>query len=947
MFGPAQKASGAPARGFFFDPVNGSASRKGFAVSVYPGRLRTFDKKPSAAELHWWMEKNADLLAIPSNKVAVWADKDTGRWHMDVVRHARKREDAMVLAAKADAPEFYDVSEGFTRFMRDEDPNEHAQFAANGPAGTPEGDTPEVPVAPVRNTKRKLGVGTLRYKTRDGQVVEVEDVYGSSVDDMNIFYSVHSSKGMAQRLYGGYTKGLGVARARRSGNSARRYDPEDKEWGTAQSEYVNKHFRNSPIWLRMLDGQTDEQITAWLKSAEARDLRVRMKERAQNPAKWVADMRAIFDHTLPTPQARLAVKDRDITPDEWDDLIPQDARNDVHGDTVLLAEGTHPYLGVVRKFIDGAMDKLGSMPTDALVRHPFARNLYQLRMRNYLASIDGEVTQEVLNAAEASARAFATKQVRRLLYNLADENQVMHMFRFVSPFFQAELEVLERYAYLFAQKPEALVRSMQMFYLSQNGDKNKGLWYMVDKDGNPTSRFSFDNKMVIQQTPFVKALQEKIPGLKNGGELAIPVSSIASITLDETPFLPSVGPLVTVPAAEFYYKDRPFKSEGSVFKWMFPYGTPAGSNAPTRAFNAMAPAWAKRMKTALENDFNDSAYANFANIRYQDLVFAWEKEHGKKLPTRLQAKFIKQAENETQSYWFLRAASSFVMPFPLEVRSPQQFWIDQARKYRNKYGLEADRKFYDDFGADYFRFFTESTRSTNGLAPTTGAAAGYARNKRLVDRAPDLAGILAGPGAGGEDFNYEVYRWQLRTRKGPGSKEMMRELQDPVERIKAGEENQGWIEYSKLAAAVDAEMRARGLTSLNSNAAADLRQFKAEKVLEIIERNPAWQTAYRSREDRLSNWLNQADSVVFDKALDGRTDMEGLRAYLVSREKVQEVLQYRLSQGGSASLSANDNADLAGAWNSYLTELTSKNLLFAEIYHRYLEGDDLTVVVND
>ena len=91
------------------------------------------------------------------------------------------------------------------------------------------------------------------------------------------------------------------------------------------------------------------------------------------------------------------------------------------------------------------------------------------------------------------------------------------------------------------------------------------------------------------------------------------------------------------------------------------------------------------------------------------------------MPQRLVPKFIKQAESETKAYWFLRAASSFVMPFPVEQRSPQQFWIDQARKYRNKYGLEADKKFYDDY-PDYFKFFTESTRSTNGLAPTTSTA---------------------------------------------------------------------------------------------------------------------------------------------------------------------------------------------------------------------------------
>ena len=191
-------------------------------------------------------------------------------------------------------------------------------------------------------------------------------------------------------------------------------------------------------------------------------------------------------------------------------------------DTLLMAGGLHDAQRMWRQTIDKVMTTLGAMPTDQLVRHPFARNLYNMRMRNYIASLDAdEITPEVMNAAAASARAFATKQVRRLLYNIADENQAIHMFRFVAPFFQAQMEVLERYAHLFTSQPESLVRFGQFYYLSQQGHEDRGLWYMVDADGNPTSRMSHDNKMVIQKTKFVESLMDKIPGLKNGGELAV------------------------------------------------------------------------------------------------------------------------------------------------------------------------------------------------------------------------------------------------------------------------------------------------------------------------------------------------------------------------------------------------------------------------------------------
>ncbi|HET6915540.1 MAG TPA: hypothetical protein VFH56_05565, partial [Acidimicrobiales bacterium] len=264
-------AEGSDSRGFFFDPVTHRARNKGFAVSVYPGRLRTFEKKPTAADLHWWMDRNSDLLSIPSNQVATWLDKGTGRWHLDVVRTMARREDAMQLASRANANEFFDIGDGFTRYLADEDPHGYLNGPLLNPAADPAPATTGEPVQ-TRMERKALGFGKKKWRSLDGKVVEGEGVYGLSKDDPNIFYSAHSSKGAFQQLYGGYTKGLGVARAKRSGNGARVFHPEDdpKAWSEAQSWYVNRHFRNSPIWLRMLNGDSDEKILSWLKSSESR-----------------------------------------------------------------------------------------------------------------------------------------------------------------------------------------------------------------------------------------------------------------------------------------------------------------------------------------------------------------------------------------------------------------------------------------------------------------------------------------------------------------------------------------------------------------------------------------------------------------------------------------------------------------------------------------------------
>lgn len=949
-------AEGSDARGFFFDPATGKAANKGFAVSVYPGKLKTFGKKPTAREMNYWVEQNSDLLSIKNNRAAVWLDKETGRWHLDVVKTSKRREDAAALALEAEATEFYDIEDGFTRFMSEE--NYYGHFDSPLVTGTGGFDaitteTVDVPDAYLeRAPKRGIGFGKRKFRSSDGKEFESEAVFGLDRRDPNIYFSATSSEGAFQGLLGGHTRGLGQNRAKRTTRGYKVFNPGDDpdspeaaEWAEAWTYYVNNHMRMSPIWKRMLNGQSDEQIEKWLWSRDGRDIRVRMGPRGADPHKWVSEMRAIYDHTLPTAEARAAALAGDVDPKTVDNIIPIQHRNEVHGQDIELTAGVHSAQGLWFGFVDRWYRRLGSMPTDALVRHPFAANVYDLRLKNYLASVPADkVTQKVLNAAEASARTFAVKQTRRLLYNIADEMEGVHMLRFLSPFFQAQLEVLERYAHIWTRKPESLARTLLLFQGSQTSSI-PGIFEVQDQDGNPAKEFSHDNKVILQVTPFMRGLANKIPGLKsaleNSDSLAIPVASLDLILQGEKPFLPSVGPLVTVPASEFYFRERPWKSETEVYEWLFPFGTPDGGGTAERTAKGLLPAWARRVWTAVSADFDDSAFANRANIIYQDMLLAYQQGKRDEKPTEA------EALSATKSEYLLRAFSSFVMPAPVTPRSPHQFWLDQGRAYRDKYGIDAGDKFYEDFGADAFAYFVESSKSMNGLAPTSRSAKGYVKNKRLIDQAPELAGILAGPFGYGGEFNDAVYQWQLETRKSPLSKSNMREIKDPAERIKDVQIDRGWIEYGKLQSALDAELRRRGLTSVDNNGAEDLKFWRDQEVEGIISRNPAFSDAYQSRDQKMGNWLQQAYGVAFEKDLDGRTDIEGLRAYLISRTKMQEALQDRQANGlvESDSLSATENADLKVAWDSYTRELISQNLLFAEIWHRYLENDDLSVYI--
>lgn len=955
-------------RGFYFDPVSGSRKNTGFGVSAYPGRLRTFEGKPTARELNYWIEKNSDLLAVKNNRVAVWKDKDTGRWHMDVVKTTKRREDAMLLASQVEATEFYDIADGFTRYLS-EDFYGHFQSpwvkpVAENPPGGVAFDQQMLDdeagaaiaggfnVGPSRNA---IGFGKKKWRTRDGKQVTYSDVFGESADDPNLYYSLSSSRDAVQALYAGHTRGLGKLRASRAGADYRRLDPAEakpEEWAAAYSYFVNRHMRYSELAQKMLQGQSDDEVYEWLMgSAKGRELRKRLPERGQNAHRWVSEIRELVDHMFPNDVVRQAARDGEITPEQALSLVPPTDRMGVYGDMIQLGLGTSREQKLFRRVVDSTMDYLATKPTDALVRHPFASTVYNREMRNYISSVPAEkLTQDVLNAAEASARAKAIREIRRTLYNIADEREGVYLLRFVSPFFQAQLEVLERYARLSMEKPETLARMAQLLVGSQQ--IATGLWQVVDSEGNPAEGYSPDNQVIIQVQPWMKNIPVIGKALNQAGTLAVPVKSINIITGGGNPFIPSLGPIITIPLTEAYYEDRPELTDSAIYRWMFPYEMPRGSNWAERTANALLPAYARRLWASESDTFDDPAYVRRIGEINAQMLYRWETG-GQEGPRPTYQDAVDAAKNEYR----LRAASSFFFPVPVTPRSPYQFYIDEYRQYREHYGDHADEKFYDTYGPEFYVFAQRSTTSQGGMEPTSEAKRGFDQYKGLIERAPDLTSVLLGPFQGG-DFNGAVYNWQLQNNL-PGTAEKIRTPLSGQERIDQAMVGRGWVEYSKLASVIDAEIRSRvaqgGSPYLSASSNQDLAAWRADQIRTIESRNPGWQDAYNSRSTEMESWLRQAYSVAFDPSLDGREDIQTLRAYLIGRARLQDTLREREDSGQSSSdqLSfdplgnpVGDNADLAYGWKSWIDEAKAKNPLFAEIYNRYLENDDLSTYID-
>jgi len=897
-------------QGFIVDPLNEKAFRNGYATSIYPGKIRTFSSRPSHEDFRRYVDDNIELFSNGRNRLGIWFDRQYGMWVMDVVRGHKGKESALGDIRRAEQDHFYDVSDNFSRYTR-------------------ETEGPQV---------RKTGRQRETYKTYDGKTIEAEPALGD-IGNPNIYFSMAGSKGAMANLYGSHT--FAQESSRRSGfkGGYQTIETDNAAWSSATADYVNNHFRQSPVWQKMLAGQSDDQIISWLRrTPQGRELRQRIGPRGADPEGYISDMRLVLNQHLPNEKIRALAAQRELKPMDIEEGIAQSDRHDVHGATLDNMSMQGSIADWYKRRTDWLYEKLGSLPTDKLVRHPMFASQYRLKMRNLVGSHKADdLTPQVQRAFENAARNYALKQVRRYMFQLGDDFNGVRMFRFISPFFQAQVEVIERYLKLIGEHPETIGRLVGMANVT--GGAHGPIAYTVNEEGERTKDWDWNGSIVVQ---WPKSIIKHVPGFKEWskvyGSVPIPTSSVNLILQGEQPWLPSAGPMVTIPAMK-YYEHR--MAEGHLedvnsapFKWLFPYGMPRDS------LDAFLPAWGRRVRTMFLDESKDPAFATEQAEVYRVLMVDWEQggRVGDK-PT------MADANRVVKKQYMVRAFTGFMSPVPVNTNTKYQFYIDQARKYYDKFGpIKGGKKFYEEFGPTLYRFWSSSSDTYGDMPATLEAAQTYGPLKDLYEKSPLMAGILAGPATALGEYNYDVYRWQLSQPIAPGSTQTLRKKLSPEEVLAQNNVDRGWIEWETFEKAMRVELRNRGLTSPEQDE--ELMAWREQQQQIIGERNPGWLDAYNSRTSEMDTFLRQANDVIWDKRLDNRIDIQGLRQYMVMREEMTTLLAglQQSGQTSSSSISATSDpiiAELNNKWKAQVFRLTSQNLLFAEIYDRWLSNDDL------
>lgn len=794
--------------------------------------------------------------------------------------------------------------------------------------------------------RRQFGTGYAKYTTRDGKQAVVQKALEGPGE---VYVPLMSGQPAYSRLTDSYKRTLNIMRTKAVGY--KRIQPPEvtpetlktragrmaaQEYYGNWSDLLNDQVRNSPIWYKMLEGQTDEQITNWLRNTtEGARLRRELPHKGYNPERWVEEHRQALNFYLPDKDLQTVLRDRKIKGSELRRIGPE-AMPEIYGPDLEMIAGDRGFGAAIGRMTDKIYHALGTVPTDVLSRQPFFKGMYDLKMRNLIRAADeADLTPSVIAGYEKLAREFALRQVKRTMYDLVDDTNFTQAIRFLAPFWGAQQEAIVKWFNIAIERPETVAR----FYVGLNQVYNR--LTVVNEDGVPTKspnnllHYNSNDRVILQIPKNLTKIAPFDKMLKEFGSVGFTFGSANTAFQGDNFMLPSLGPLVTIPADklvnQMWDTHATQFDQNFFYRWLFPVGRP--SPGTTGVMEQIFPGWGRRMMQV--QDGQDSrAWSN----TYFSVQRELELDHKKR---GLPPPSPEEVDRATKWHYALRVMASFGAPVQLEFRPKHQFYLDAYHEMIRQYGPgEAFDRFVKKYGADAARYAASS--STAYVPPTAKGMAEWEQNKQLIAKYPGWADAIISPDAWSDQFSSDAYGAQFAIKLGPGTNQALRTSQDPAERARTTDVRVGWLKYRQLMSAVNAELYNRGLTSVEQKGAEDLKAIKDGWVADMRKKNPAWSDDMDTFSNTIYGRIRDLRSFVYDKRFDNRPDIKGVRQYLLIRDQVAQSLDdYHATTGGSRSLQAQENTDLRNWFYGQVGQLIQDNPSFGEFYTRYLESDRL------
>jgi hypothetical protein len=794
--------------------------------------------------------------------------------------------------------------------------------------------------------KKRIGTGSFEVVASDGTRYKLYDAFGGPLGEM--FRRTASSANSFQRMVDSNADMFGRALQSRGYGSVKPTDPGYfEQW----AQTLRQQFGNSEVVKRLVAGESVDDISVWLAgSPEGRILRKRLAISTEDSAEYVTKISRFFDKYLPESSG-LRSSVREVTANDLRSAFKDPTTLPVIHGHILEEAVSNGSNKAVKRFVNGAFKFLAQLPEDAWARNPLYIQLYRQEARRRIDIVaglkGGKLTTADQEAIMSAAHKVAVRDMKGILFNIERRSNLAGAIKFISPFFSAQENAFKTWLKLSVANPAIANRG----YMVWQAPNRAGL--VTDQDGNPVPEGQTSGSDVIW-IPVPKGFQG-IPGMDSLTQMGIPKQSLDIIFQggmdvlynNGNPNVASdifpVGPFIAAPISEIV-KNKPELEDA--FKWALPYG------ASKDVYSNFLPAWVQK-SIAANKELDDSQFAkSYALIAATEATNA--KLNGTKMPT------AKEIMIKTQDYWKLRIAANLILPFAPRFDSPYQYYIQKSREYKQLYGMDADAKFFKDF-PEYFAFTASTSNNPAKVDYTVGAVKNIKKYGNLLSELstvePKLIGFVVNEKEGYK-FSDAAYKWLYNNKISADSPKKFLEPISPAESRKKNEAEVGWIQYGKVMDTVDAQLAARGLSSITQKGAEDLKAYKDIILLGLSRQKDAkgedildpktgqfaqtpWYDDYLDSNGAKTNQIIYGLSKILNdptymKDNKDSATIKSINVYFDIRKKYAKELLNR----DAKSIDAKSNIDVRIAYDAIVNKLKSDDPIgFGPFYDRFLSQD--------
>lgn len=721
--------------------------------------------------------------------------------------------------------------------------------------------------------------------------------------------------------------------------------PNPQYWDTL-ARVLNRQFENSPVMRMILEGKTLDELLAWSRTREGRDwARAFRLSDADAVTQKLVESADALDRYLPDAalKARLANGEQLTAKELRNALEGRDDLSPIHGPRTEEELG-NPWRGLGdwwERQMQKGFKYLGTIPEDTAARHPFYRRVYQDHIRADAAKLTAQTGRKEFTLAEKrslekAAHAHALKTLQDTLYTIERFSNAGNVLRFVMPFYASWENSMKVWARLGVNDLSIPGHAGVIW----TAPERSGM--AVDENGNPVKpgqQVDGDTYIRIQLPQFGPADSPLNMALSDFSRIGFTKHSANIVFQGEPWWNPGVGPVVQLPASELV-KAHP--DWGGVVRGLGL--APFGASKSPLSVDTLFPPWMKKAYYLMRQQ-DSVEYANSMTSIMQTEMARYRNGERDAAPTK------EEIKKRANMFWLVRIASNLIMPAAPTFQSENQFYIDEYRRLQRESPKDANYKFLTMY-PEHYDVMASLSKNVSGMQATTAAYHAYKKYQGLADEVgsvdPSLISLLTNSEQYG-DFNPDVYAWQFNQHTAGDTTTTLRETQSPAEVKAQAERNAGWAYYMKINDQLNAVLKARGLTSMQQAGAQDLAEIKAQTVQWLKDQYPEWYYDYSSYDSgKVLKTVDALDKIVTDPgfARDHQNDpkWQAVATYLDYRDQIAKILAARKANGGSGSLTAQSNADVAQVWDGITSWLAESNTGFSDLYSRYLENDTLEEV---